>query len=515
MDQTVVSLPDVTATAVSHRLFRLVKALNKAEKRAFRLYATRAQGTADSLFLQLFDVLDQLAAPDDERVVRRLDLTPARYANLKRHLYREVLVAVRLLAAQRDLECELREQLDFAHILYAKGLFPDALRTLARAKARAVEHRRDLLHFEVLEFEKLIEGRHVTRSRGDGDRVDRLVDESAARSYDVLATSELANVSLQIHGHYILHGHARDARQRTATEALWREIQTGPLDLDVRQPTFYQRIHRFQAGMWYHYILLELDRAERRARSAATLFELDPLMKARDPALYGRVLYYVSLLAYLRGDAVNTARYAERLVGYRRDHAGDLDDNGRATVGVYAYLAGFNDLLLRRDFDAADALGARLRAEMQAGTLRPSAHRVALFRYRLAAVAAARAEYSVALDHLNALLNTSPTAVASTELLINARLLHALCHEALGNRGLLEYDLANLTRFLRKTPAAAQIHHALVAALRRRLNADAAGQREALAQLGERVAELRADPFEAKALRYLDVELWLQPASGT
>ena len=498
----------VSPTGVSHQLYRLVKALNKAEKRAFRLYAQRSGGAVEPLFVRLFDVVDGLRAPDDERARARLGLTPQRYTNAKRHLYRELLVATRLLAARHDVDCGLREQLDFAHLLYGKGLALDALRVLARAKARATEHHRDLLHLEIVEFEKLIEARHVTHSRSAGDHMDRLVNESARRSYEVLAASEMANINLQIHGYYIDRGHARTPAEHAGAERFWREIQASPIDLQVRGSTFHQRFHRFQAEMWYRYVRLDLARAEDRARGAATLFQFTPQMTARDPALYTRALYYVSAMTYLRGDGAAAGRYAGRLRRFREERHAGLNRNARIFAGLYAYLAGFNDAFLRADFDAAHALSEALRAELHDGRLRPSPQRIALLRYRLAATAYARADYATAIGDLHEVLNARGVGLRD-DLHINARLLHALCHEALGHGALLAYDLDNIARFLRGSPEAAEVHRAVVQALRRRLRAGDDARRAALVELQTRVRELRGDAFEAKALRYLDVGVWL------
>ena len=43
------------------QLFKLVKSLTKAEKRNFKIYATRQQSGEDILFVQLFDQIDQLS----------------------------------------------------------------------------------------------------------------------------------------------------------------------------------------------------------------------------------------------------------------------------------------------------------------------------------------------------------------------------------------------------------------------------------------------------------------------
>jgi len=162
-------------TAIKHQLFRLIKSLTKAEKRNFKLFATRAGATPDNKFIRLFDVIDKSKQPDDELLLKRIGITSGKLSNLKRHLYQQVLTSLRLIYISKEIDIELREQIDFTRILYGKGHYLDALRLLERAKDIAVKHNQDILHLEILEFQKLIEARHVTLSRQVSNKMELLL----------------------------------------------------------------------------------------------------------------------------------------------------------------------------------------------------------------------------------------------------------------------------------------------------------------------------------------------------
>ena len=53
---------------------------------------------------------------------------------MKAHLYKQVLTSLRLLYADRNIELQLNEQIDFGRILYNKGLYMQSLKTLDKAK---------------------------------------------------------------------------------------------------------------------------------------------------------------------------------------------------------------------------------------------------------------------------------------------------------------------------------------------------------------------------------------------
>jgi len=496
-------------TAVKDQLWRLIKSLTKAEKRNFKLYGTRAGATADSKFIQLFDVIDRLDVPDDGLVTDRLGLTSSQYSNLKRHLYQQVLTSLRLIYINKEIDIELREQIDFSHILYGKGLYLDALRTLERAKARSVEHNRDLLHLEILEFQKLIESRHITLSRQVDNKMDLLLNESAARSYSVLNTSELFNLNIQIHGRYIENGHSRNAADRQENEAYWNSIQTRRPDREAVSSTFHQKINRFQASMWYHYIQLSFTDALDSALNALTLFHLSSHMTVKDPDLYLRCLYYATILAYLGNDTVRQLRYTSVMDRFLSDEQIKLNENSRRIGRTYQGLMTLNAHFTTGRWARAVDYGERLRRDYASGDFVPTDHRWGLFLYKFAATCFVLQRYEEALDYLNDILNMK-TGILREDLLLNTRLLHLVSHFELGNRALVDYHLTNFSRQMRRSSETSLVHRLTTASLRRLISTADPDHPPIYRKLEEELrAAAASDPFEHKSLLYLDLTQWV------
>ena len=496
------------STAVKDQLWRLVKSLTKAEKRNFKLYATRASATTESKFIQLFNLLDRLDEADDGLITKRLRLTPGKYSNLKRHLYQQLLTSLRLIFINKEVDIELREQIDFSHILYGKGLYLDALRSLERAKGKAVEHSRDLLHLEILEFQKLIESRHITLSRQIDNKMDLLLNESAARSYSVLNTSELFNLNIQIHGRYIECGHSRNAVDRRENEAFWHSIQTRRADRDIATATFHQKINRFQASMWYHYIQLSFDDALESAMNALTLFRLSTHMTVKDPDLYLRCLYYVSVFAYLTDDGQRMARYLRVIDSFISDDQVLLNENSQRIGAIYRGLMQLNGYFHTSDWSAAETYAVRLRADYAAGEFQSTDHRWGQFLYKFAAVCFVRRNYTEAIDYLNEIINMK-SGILREDLLLNTRLLHLLCHYELDNRALVDYHLTNFTRQMRRSNETAEVHRLAATTLRKLIRSASSEQAKIYRELDHELQQLiDSDPFERKALLYLDLTQW-------
>lgn len=493
---------------VKYQLWRLIKSLTKAEKRNFKLYATRAGATETNKFIQLFDVIDRMVDPDDALAMKRMEITTSQYSNLKRHLYQELLTSLRLIYIRKEIDIELREQIDFTRILYGKGHYLDALRTLERAKSKAVEHNQDLLHLEILEFQKLIEARHITLSRQVSNKMDLLLNESGERSHNVLNTSELFSLSIQIHGRYIELGHSKTEEERQQTRKFWDSIQANWVGRASAPNTFHQQVHRFQAGMWYHYIQLDIGAALEAAINVQVLFTLSRQMIVKDPDLYLRSLYYVAMLAYLVQDEKTVTRHVRRLEDFLEDDKIHLNENSKSIGHIYLHLGKFNLYFLRPEKESTYLHSRKVMEAYEEKTFRPNNHRWGLFLYKIAAACFLVKRYDEALDHLNEIINMR-SGVFREDLLINTRMLHALCNFELSNYSLVDYHLTSLSRLLRRSRETAEVHRLAVSAIRRLLNLPEAERTPVYAETRKNIAALKDQPFEKKALAYLNLEQWL------
>lgn len=79
----------------------------------------------------LFDVLDKLPEYNEDKILQKgSDISKAQLSNLKAHLYKQVLMSLRMHASNQDLDIYLREQIDYAKLLYNKGLYNQSLKML-------------------------------------------------------------------------------------------------------------------------------------------------------------------------------------------------------------------------------------------------------------------------------------------------------------------------------------------------------------------------------------------------
>ena len=111
-------------------LFDLIKSLSKSEKRQFSLYAGRLGVNDQAKFMQLFAILDKQNQYNEAQILEHKSISKKQLSNLKGHLYKQILISLRLNPIHQNIRLQIREQLDFATILYHKGLFGQSLKML-------------------------------------------------------------------------------------------------------------------------------------------------------------------------------------------------------------------------------------------------------------------------------------------------------------------------------------------------------------------------------------------------
>ncbi len=493
------------------QLYSLIKSLTKAEKRNFKLYVNRFQSSSESKkYIQLFDVLDKLTEYDEKQISEKLKglrIKKSHLANLKRHLYKQILISLRLIYIQKNIDIEIREQLDFARILYGKGMYMQALKILDRIKQIAIEHQQDILHLEILEFEKHIEARHITRSRRVKGKMEKLLEESAKRSQITLSASLLFNFNIEVHGYYIEHGHARNDKEALRTTAFYNEHF--PAEARRENLTFFERVNLFQARMWYAYILLDFAACREHAQAWVNLFVQFPQMKEKDPDLYMRGLYYLLVFLYFSRDLETYIKYLQEFESFVTEIHERLNTNSETIAFVYLSLSRLNLYLMSGDYTSGENVIQETLRAIPKYKQYSDIHRILLFYYKFAYFYFASGKFDKALEYLNEVIMLKHGYLRE-DLHHNARLLQLICHYELGNYDLLSYLAPSVQRAFGQAKDVSQVQKMTLIFIKKLITVSPSEQKNAFAKCKEELAKYADSPYERKALLYLDVPSWVE-----
>ena len=144
----------------------------------------------------------------------------------------------------------MREQLDFATILYNKGLYRQSLKILDKAKKNALDYQENQIAFEIVEFEKIIETQYITRSLDS--RANNLSQLSKELSEKNELSSKLSNLSLQLYSFLLKNGYAKNKEDLDQTQNYFKEHLP---DLDLENLNFKERQQLYMAQVWYRFII--------------------------------------------------------------------------------------------------------------------------------------------------------------------------------------------------------------------------------------------------------------------
>ncbi len=490
---------------LTDRLMQLIGSLTRAEKRHFRLFAKRNQSSDDLLFLQLFDLLDKRGQYDEAYLLEKITgLKKSQLANLKSHLMRQLLTSLRLLSQKRNEGIQIRESIDFARVLYDKGLYRQSLDLLSKAKERALANQALALGLEILEFEKLIEGQYITRSL-EG-RAEQLAKETEELNRHLTQTNRYSNLCIQMYGLYLNNGFARNEEDSKMVKAYFaKRLPKEKLkDLD-----FLGRVYYCQAHTWLYHICQDFLSCFRYTQRWVNLFDENPRMKTLFAPLYLKGLHN---LAFSLFHNMHYSRFSEALKELEK-LPDEVDFSHNANVEglyhLYRFFHLINKHYLEGTFTEACAVIPELAGYLKANPFNWDDHRIMVFRYRIACIYFGAEDYSNAIDYLNTIINEKVTSYRS-DIQCFARILCLLAHFELGNRELVEYQIKSVYRFLLHVEELQPVQREIFQFLRQTQKTPPSEALGEFKKLLDKLLPFEKMHFESRPFLYLDIISWLE-----
>ncbi|HMO33055.1 MAG TPA: hypothetical protein PKE63_00590 [Lacibacter sp.] len=491
------------ANRYSDTLFQLIHSLEKAEKRHFKLYIKRSSGKEDLKVVQLFDALDKMEEYDERVLFRKIpSLTKPQLANLKTHLYGEVLSSLRLLRTSDNIDLQLSEHLDHARLLYNKGLKLQALRILEKAKEQARAHQKFNTLVQLLSLEKKIEILHITRS--STEKTQELADEATAISKHIDRVTCLSNLALLLYRWYVIHGHARNVEDEKDIRAYFK----ANLPKDLEQVAgFYEQLYLYQSYCWYAFIRQDFLMYYRYAQKWVDLFETDPLLKSVET---GHYIKGVHALLNAHFDLRNFEKFDETLAAFEEFAQTDVAnryDNFRTHISIYINSARVNGHLMKGTFAEGVKLVQEIEEKLSEYALYVDQHRILVFNYKIASLYFGNRQYEKAIDYLQEIIN-GPIDLR-IDLHSYARLMHLLCHYELGNYDILDSLAKAVHRFMVRMKNLTVVEEIMFRFLRKNYRGPQE-IREGLKEFLAQIKGLEKNRFETRAFAYLDIVSWVE-----
>lgn len=486
-------------------LVQLIQSLTKAEKRHFRLFATRNQASDDILFLQLFDMIEKQKGYDEESIINKIpQIKKRQLSNLKAHLYKQLLMSLRLLSKNTNRDVEIREKIDYARVLYSKGLYRHSLEMLDKTKSLALRFNQYILALEIIEFERLIESQYITRSINT--RAEELTKEAIEVSQIVSRTQLYSNLSLQLYGLYLKVGYVRTEKDHFFVKEFFN---TNLPKHDLEELNFYEKLYLYQSYVWYYHTTQDFLYCYKYAQKWVDLFETHPEMLELEAPLYLKGMHnLLSSLFYLS----HYDKYVvvlDQLDNFDQVYSLRSNTNLEGMLHLFRYLHRINLHYIQGTFEEGLTFVPDLLDLMERNPYNWDPHRIMVFNYRIACLYFGSSDYDNAIVFLNHILN-APNPDYREDIQAFARFLNLMAHYELGNKQLVEYLVKSVYRFLNKREELHQVLKEILLFIRRLPRIKKEHINKEFLKLRDNLVKLENDPYERRPFLYLDIISWLE-----
>lgn len=485
-------------------VFQLIHSLEKAEKRNFKLYIKRNSANDDLKIIELFDALDKLDEYDESLLLKKLPtIKKPQLANVKSHLYRQVLASLRLIKISESVDLQLHEQLDYARILYHKGLYYQSLKILEKVKELSASFNQDSFLIQAISLEKKIETLHITRSMQN--RAEQLSAEADEVHHKRLFITALSNLALKLYSWYVKYGHARNASdERTVKKYLYDNLPANSLKLTG----FYERLYYYQSFCWYGFICQDFLKYYRYTQKWVNLFHEQPFMIDIEPGHYIKGMHNLMNAHF---DLRNYKKFEEVLdefSTFAQSKIADKHINNRVQTFVYLMSARINQHLITGTFNEGLALIPYTEKKLANYTLFLDRHRVLVFNYKIATLYFGAGNYGKCVDYLRKIIND--VVDLRQDLQCYARLLHLIAHYELGNTEIIEHLVKSVYRFMAKMENLSVVEEEILKYLQNSFYISVNKLQPEFKKLLDQLKKLETNRYETRAFAYLDVVSWLE-----
>jgi hypothetical protein len=485
-------------------VFLLIKSLEKSEKRNFKLYVKRNSADTPLKVIQLFDALDKMSDYDEVALLNKnKNISKQQLSNLKAHLYKLVLSSLRLIKQEDNISLQLHEKMDFARILYNKGLYLQSLKVLDKMKEQARTFHQFTYLQQILFFEKKIESLYITRSMQD--RAQQLADESIKVDQKISLISQLSNLSLLVYSWYIQHGVARNEQDEDYLRLFFQEhlpTEAEPLG------GFYELLYYYQSYGGMAFICQDFLKNYRYSQKLVDLFEGDEKMIEVETAHYIKGIHNLMTAHFYLWNDKKLEEEIGRLKKLTRHPAVRENDNHRIIAYQYLFTARLNLCFLRGEFKKGTDMVPFLEKLLRKFSIYLDTHRVWVFYYKIASMYFGNGDSGKAVEYLNRIINGKENL--RTDLQCYSRLLHLIAHYEMGNFELLEYLIKSVYRFMGKMDNLSGVEEEIFRFLKQVFRLHPHELKPAFEKLLVRIKKFEGNRFETRAFHYLDVMSWLE-----
>ena len=485
-------------------LFVLVGSLSKSEKRQFKLYVGRLGVNSESKFLALFNLLDKIKVYDEKTILTSGIVKKSQLSNLKAHLYKQILVSLRLNPVNQNIRIQIREQLDFATILYQKGLYKQSLKILDKAKTIAVEHEEKNIAYEIVELEKVIETQYITRSIPD--RADELALQAKKLSFQNVIASKLSNLSLQLYSMMLKVGYVRsDEDYQNVKNYFDSHLPKFKID-DLG---FREKLWLYKAYLWYSFLTQNFLSCYKYSLKWVGLFNDYKNMIYLNPVFFLKGNHYLLESLFNVRYRSKFRETLDKLEEVVKKSDFPKNDNIASLVFLYTNSNKLNLHFLEGTFDRGLYLVKIIEYGINKHSYRIDQHHIMLLYYKIACLYFGVGDNKSCILYLKKIISNKSLKMRE-DLMCFSRVLSLVAHYEAGMDYHLEVQLKSTYKFLLKMNDLHAVQKEMIKFLRGLGDIYPHELKSEFQKLYNELKKYENHPYEKRVFLYLDILSWLE-----
>lgn len=485
-------------------LFQLIKSLTKSEKRQFKLYVNRLASNSNRKFIALFDLLDKMSGYDEGKILNAKIVKRDQLSNLKNHLYKQILINLRLSSTAKSKKLQLRERLDYVYILYNKGLYEQSLLMLQRVKMQAAALDDTAVASHAIEFEKEMQTQYLSKT--SFAYVDEIVKKSLHHASHNFRKSKLSSLSLMLHAKNVHFGYVKNDKEYSE---IVQFFESHIEEIDIEHAGLTETYWYYSSHMLYSILVQDLLSAYKFANKLIELFYVSPEMIELHPVFFIRGHQYLFEILFL-------LKYRSKFKIALERFESTLSDSGfpnNHNISPYIFMGRYNNKInfhfLEGSFEGAVALIPEVLDGIHTHKDQLDQHNIMVLYYKIACIYFGAEDYFKCIEYLQFIIADKSLKVHQ-DLMCFSRVLNVVAHYDAGLDYQIEKQIKQTYKFLLKMDELQSVQQELIRFMRSLTDIYPSELKQAFQKLHASLKDFESDPYEKRSFLYLDILSWLE-----
>jgi hypothetical protein len=492
----------------SKSLYELIKSLTKSEKRYFKLQMSSSGSSEDKKVVKLFDEINNQDEFDEEKILFKIEgIKKEQLSNLKAYLFQKILQSLRQFNASKIPEIRIREQIDYAHILFNKRNYEQGLECLKNAKKLAKEFDQLELMLDIINMEKSAIMPTIDNSN-NAEKIDDIIAEVEQINSKINKINSFSNLAIKLNSLYTKSGYIKDENELLTIKELFYTHLPFYKEAEL---SLSEKIHLYKLHIGFNFYIQDFESGYIFSKKLVDTLENSPSYMKKDLG------NYIKSLNTLLAAQYKLHKYKEFIVTFEKlkvivaAQGTDANDNMRITLEKYYYTHEINRYFMLGKFsDAIEQLIDDNDKKLIELVKILDKHSQIIFHYKFACMYLGAGDHRNAVKWLNEIINMNEDSLRE-DIHCFARMINLICHYELKNFDVINYYIRSTYRYLLKKDDLHQFQKSILNFLRTLTRIP---NKEELklkfSTLKDQLLPLENSRYEKRAFVYFDIISWLE-----